>query len=157
MREGRRATGRRMVIGLGNESRGDDGVGPAVIRRLRRLAPAEVSLHAAPGDALELMDLWEGAEAVVLVDAVASGLPPGSVVRLAAGEVPARRGSAAVSTHGLRVGQVLRLADALGRLPPRLVLLGVEGARFHHGRGLSPPVAQAVERVARIALEELDA
>jgi hypothetical protein len=38
------APGRVVVIGVGNEFRRDDGIGPAVVARLRDRAPATVEL-----------------------------------------------------------------------------------------------------------------
>ncbi|MDX8034939.1 hydrogenase maturation protease [Lentzea sp. BCCO 10_0856] len=56
-----------VVIGVGNEFRRDDGVGPAVAR-----APAASGVRAeiSDGDPVRLMEAWEGAEVVVIVDAV---------------------------------------------------------------------------------------
>jgi len=47
------------------------------------------------------------------------------------------------------------LARALGRLPPRLIVYGVEGKAFEAGVGLSPEVKAAVQEVAERVLGEL--
>ncbi len=131
-----------LVIGVGNRLRGDDGAGPAVARALDG--------RECSGELFELLDAWEGAAAVVLVDAVRSGAPPGTLHRFDASETPLPVGfTAAPSTHALGLGEAIELARAIGRLPGRVVVHGVEGERFELGEGLSAATASALA-----ALEE---
>ena len=58
-----------LVIGYGNELRGDDGVGPRVARSVAALAPPGVQAVAAHQLTPEMADLVRGADAVVFVDA----------------------------------------------------------------------------------------
>ena len=58
------------------------------------------------------------------------------------------------STHAFGVGEVIELARALGRLPGRVIVYGVEGAEFAACDGLSPAVAAAVEPLAAELIEE---
>ena len=51
------------------------------------------------------------------------------------------------STHLIGLADALELARALGRLPPRVVVYGIEGHRFGVGDPVSPAVAAAVDRV----------
>lgn len=135
------------VVGVGNAWRQDDGAGLAVARRLRGELPPEVEVLEWEGEPVGLLDVFAEADAVVLVDAVSSGTPAGTVHRLdaGAGPLPARlfRGS----THALGLAEAVELARALGRLPRRLTVYGIEGERFEAGEGLSPPVARAVKSV----------
>jgi hydrogenase maturation protease len=95
------------------------------------------------------MDLWDGADLAIVVDAVkAVPAHPGRVHRLAVNQPPGER-SRAASSHGLDLGDAVELSRVLGRLPTRLVIYGIEVADVDHGLGLSPGVAQAAERVAR--------
>jgi hydrogenase maturation protease len=59
------------------------------------------------------------------------------------------------STHGLGVAEAVALGDALGRLPRRLIIIGIEGRRFEVGADLSPEVARAVDEAVRLGLEEV--
>jgi hydrogenase maturation protease len=130
------------VIGLGNAVRGDDAAGLIAARRLGGLEHE--------GDPLALLDLWEGAELVVVIDAVSSGADPGTLHRFdaVAGPLPARLRSS-TSTHAVGLGEAIELARALGRLPARLVVYGIEGERFATGTALTPAVTAAVEAVVR--------
>jgi hydrogenase maturation protease len=70
-----------LVVGIGNSDRGDDGVGPAVARRLRGRVPPGVSVLERGGDALALIEDWEGVPSVIVVDAVAPITEPGRIHR----------------------------------------------------------------------------
>ncbi|MCO5167665.1 MAG: hydrogenase maturation protease [Planctomycetes bacterium] len=141
------------VIGLGNRLRGDDGLGLEVAERLRGTAGVEVlARESAPPD---LFLAWGPEDDVVLVDAARSGSPPGTVLRFDAVAAALPCDLLRVSTHGDGAPAAVELARALERLPRRLVVLAVEGASFDLGAGLSAQVAQAVDAVARRALEEL--
>ncbi len=141
------------VIGVGNEFRHDDGVGQAVIARLRERAdtrplPTGTVLATCDGDPARLIGLWEGAALAVVVDAAhAHPARPGRVHRLALDEgLPDRPPT--TSSHGLGLGEAVELARILGRLPGRLVVYGVEGADSSLGIGLSTRVEATVEPLA---------
>lgn len=138
-------TRRRLrIIGLGNALRGDDAVGLVVARRVRELLPGADVLELS-GEPAELLDvLGDGVEHVVLVDAVTSGAPPGTVHRLDASEA-APVVDATTTTHGLGLAETIELGRALERLPPRLLILGVEGRSFEVGAPLSPDVVRAAD------------
>jgi hydrogenase maturation protease len=129
-----------MVIGVGSRWAGDDAAGLAVARRV---GGCELG-----GDPASLLDAWAGADHVVVVDAAASGAPPGTIRHFdaRAGRLPARL--MRCSTHALGVAEAIELARALGRLPARLEVYAIEGARFTAGAGLSPAVEQAVGKLA---------
>ena len=149
-----------LVIGLGQPDRGDDAVGPEVARHVATLAVPHVRVveHEDPTD---LLDAWEGHDTVVLVDAVSSGAVPGTLHVLDAGAAGVVVGGAAWratgrgGTHGWGIGEVVALARALGRLPQRLVILGVEAEQFDHGAPLSAPVRDAVPQAAAAVLSAL--
>jgi hydrogenase maturation protease len=144
-----------LVIGLGNPDRGDDAVGVNVARRVaaERLDVRVLELD----DPSEAIDAWSGADTVVVADAVSSGSAPGEirVVDAVARKLPS--GSwAAGGTHALGLAAAVELARALGRLPRRLVLVGVEANRFDHGMPMSDAVAEAVPAAANAVLAAID-
>ena len=108
------------------------------------------------GEPLDLLDDWEGADLAIVVDAVRSGAPPGTVTLNWLGEAldalsPAR--SRRPSTHGLGVADVYRLAVEMGVAPQRVALVGVEGQDFSHGEGLSAPVHAGVARATALVVD----
>lgn len=146
---------KRLVIGIGNPDRGDDAVGLRVVERLGTMSPADLELRVAGGDMLALFDCWSDAETVVLVDAMQSGAPPGTVRRLdvAKGEVESALGSF-VSTHAFSLADAIALARSLGRLPAQLVVYGIEAEHTRPGEPLSETVERAVPTAAEAILEE---
>jgi hydrogenase maturation protease len=138
----------KLAIGIGNAWRSDDAAGLAVAHALSGSPPPGVQVVAREGEPTELIDVWAGAEAVWLADAVSSGAPPGTVHRLDAGSEPLPAALFRVSSHLVGLAEAVELARALGKLPPRVVVFGIEGARFEAGESLSPEVAAAVEEVA---------
>ncbi|WP_052864277.1 hydrogenase maturation protease [Streptomyces niger] len=147
------------VIGVGNTFRHDDGIGPAVVQRLRERAlgrplPPSVRLADCEGDPGRLIALWDGMELAVVVDAAhAEPGHPGRVHRisLTASQLP----PPPTSSHGLGLGEALQLSDVLGRLPRRLLVFAVEGADRSIGTGLTPAVAKAVEPLANAVEAEI--
>jgi hydrogenase maturation protease len=141
-----------IVIGVGNAWRGDDAAGLAVARRLRERGPQGIEVRELEGDASTLVDAWAGAPHVVVVDAAASGAPPGTVRRFDAVSAPLPVHSVRSSTHAFGVPDAVELSRALGRLPGRLDVYAIEGETFLAGARLSPAVDRAVdELVAEIA------
>jgi hydrogenase maturation protease len=148
-------SGGTLVVGVGNEDRGDDGVGPLVARLLAcALAddpPAGLAVLPWTGDPLGLIDVWEGCDRLVLIDAVVSGGAPGACRRWGA-DAPFRT-DAGGSTHGFGLASTLALARALDRAPATVEVWGIEGSVFEAGAPLTPAVASAalalVERLGR--------
>jgi hydrogenase maturation protease len=147
-----------LVVGIGNDDRGDDAVGLAVARRLRAAGvPRHVTVAESSGEAAALVDAWGAAARVVLVDAVVSGASPGAIHRIDASAGPIPESVSTVSTHGFGVAGAIELARALGRLPESLVVYGIEGGRFDSGAPLTAGVARAARAVAAEIATRLDA
>lgn len=144
-----------LLIGIGNPWRGDDAAGVAVIRKLRERGAPGAMLAEHSGEGASLMELWAGAETVILVDAVRSGAEPGAIHRfeIPPDSIPAR--VFAASTHAFGPAQAIELARLLGRLPRRLIVYGIEGESFEAGTAPSPRVAMAVEGLAERLAREL--
>ena len=117
--------------------------------------PDDVELAEREGEPTALIDAWEGADSLWLVDAVSSGADAGTIHRLDASEreLPAELFRA--STHHVGLAEAVELARALERLPPTTVVYGIEGGSFELGAELTPAVAAAAERVAAAVREEV--
>ena len=144
-----------MVIGLGNDFRRDDGAGRIAARKIKEAAGEEVCVIEESGEGAALMEAWRDAEFVILIDAVHSGAAPGTIHRIDARVQPLPSNFFHYSTHAFSVAEAVELARALGQLPPRLVVYGIEGRDFSSGEALSTEVAAAVEEVARQVKGEL--
>jgi hydrogenase maturation protease len=143
-----------LVIGVGNPDRGDDAAGLAAARHVRAAAPAGVTVIELDGDQLALLDAWQGAADVYVVDATCSGAEPGTVRRFDASH-PLGKGFSRRGTHLLGLADVIELARALRRLPARLRGFGIEGAAYELGAPLSQEAELAARAVAEQILHEL--
>jgi hydrogenase maturation protease len=134
------------VVGIGNPFRGDDAAGPEAVRRLRSRAAAGVEVRECAADPASLLEAFAGAARVVVVDAMASGEPPGTVARFDAILRPLPAEGWRGGTHGLGVAEAVELGRVLGALPASLEVVGIEGACWDHGAPLSPEVDEALDR-----------
>jgi len=145
---------RVLVLGVGNAERGADAAGPLTAQRLFAARDPAVEVRTLAGEAAELIDAWTGRRAVVVIDAVVTGASPGTLHRWDAvhdaPDVPLRE----TSSHGFGLGQAIELARALGRLPPVLIVYGIEGARFDLGEPPGAAILAAVERAAAAVRRE---
>jgi hydrogenase maturation protease len=133
------------IIGCGNRHRQDDAAGVLVAERLRELGiPAEVQT----GGAFELVESWNGDIDVVLVDAVVTGAPVGTV-QMWEGCPPRVPSRPHFSSHGFGIAEAINLAEILGVLPRRLRVYGIEGSEFADGETVSPEVLGAIEQLAQ--------
>lgn len=145
-----------VVIGVGNPFRRDDGAGPEVARRVRAVTPPWVDVVEHDGEPAGLLDLWDGADLAVVVDAVRSDHSfPGQVHRVLVEATTMDGTPSGVSSHAGGPGEAVALARAMDRLPARLVLYGIEGAIFSAGLGLTPSVEASVTAVAEQIVDEV--
>ncbi|MCR6630640.1 MAG: hydrogenase maturation protease [Magnetospirillum sp.] len=142
-----------LVVGIGHPFRGDDAVGPQLADAVAALDLPGVTVLAHHGEGTDLMARWQGFDAVVVVDATCSGASPGSIRRweVEAETLPA--GLFPKSSHQFGLAEAVEMARLLGRLPPRLTVIGVEGGEFAAGAPLSPQVATALPQVVALVRE----
>lgn len=151
-----------VVACFGNVLRGDDGLGEAVARRLSELSlPDGVDvLEVGIGGIHLVQRLLDGVDALVVVDAVDLGRPPGTVVVvrpdvLDVASLPlVERRDQLADVHYATPERALMLARALGVLPDETWLVGCQVTDPDAvGQGLSPAVTRAVDAVVAEVLE----
>ena len=141
------------VVGVGSPL-GDDAVAWEIVRRLRERPglPPEIEFSLVEGGQ-RILDLLDGKGTLVLVDAVAAGVKPGTIQRF---DWPDQRVEALRpgSTHDLRPAEALRLASALGIAPPCVVVFGIGIESLDQQPALSRSIMAVVpELVRRLQLE----
>jgi len=144
-----------LIIGIGNLYRSDDAVGLCVAQHLKGQAFDCVNVIEESGDGATLMESWENANTVILVDAVYSGGNFGTIYRFDAHKqaIPSRFFH--YSTHAFGVAEAIELARALKQLPQNLIVYGIEGKCFKAGVGLSWEVEKAVEEVMKRVQQDI--
>ena len=140
--------GRVCLVGLGNEHRGDDGLGMRLARRWLEVgADGPAVLLAGMSPERHLAFLTDGGfDHVLFLDAVAFGGEPGSVVLLDARAMEARFPQ--VSTHRLSLGLLAGWIEQNGHTTVHL--LGVQPVSLKPGAALSIPVQAALELLVEV-------
>lgn len=134
-----------LVIGVGNEFRGDDAIGLLAVRDIDALHVPGVRVVESRGDGARLMRMWKGVSTALLIDAVHSGSPPGTLHRLDASHHPIPARFLCTSSHQFGVAEAVETSRALGELPPRVIVFGIE---VEHCVAGTPPALYAVVREA---------
>ncbi|WP_250279459.1 HyaD/HybD family hydrogenase maturation endopeptidase [Frankia sp. Cppng1_Ct_nod] len=146
-----------LVLGIGNELLGDDGVGVAAARRLAASPNPGVEVLDGGTLGLMLMPYIAGRQAVLVLDAVSSTQGrPGDVIVIGDGDV--RRGHGVRATaHDVGLVDALSAAELAGCAPPRVALVGIVPESIADRWGLSPLVEArlgAMVEAARVILTE---
>jgi hydrogenase maturation protease len=147
---------RTLVVGVGNDFRGDDGAGIAVARELRLSALNGVEIVELNGEVTGLLDRLDGFDRLILIDAIRSQSSPGTIHRIDASRNPVPDDRSQRSTHGISIGSVIEIARAQNMLPQHVLVFGIEGATFDHGAALTPKVEHSVKSLVKEITRMLD-
>jgi hydrogenase maturation protease len=135
-----------LIIGLGNPLLSDDGVGIAVARGVaERLQPRlKLTLTELHTGGIRLMEAMAGFKRVVVVDAMLSGAPPGTLQRFDPGHFVTTKNTC--SSHDTDFATAFELGRLAGvALPEQLSFWGIEAREFElFGERFSAEVGAAV-------------
>lgn len=147
---------RVVVIGVGNILLRDDGVGVHVVRELGdELTSGSISVYECGTLGLQILDYLDGADFVVIVDAVRSGKQPGVVSRFLIDQSKLEDPMELQSMHQVGVLDTLSLGRRIVRLPDQIVVVGVEPKDVSLGLDLSDEVKGSVQAAVRMVLDEI--
>ena len=147
-----------VVLGLGNPLMGDDGLGLAVLERLRSEwdVPPDVELVDGGTWGMNLLPLIEDAHELILIDAIRTGAVPGTLVTLERENLP-KYLAHKLSPHQIDLKEVLALAELRGTLSDTVVAIGAEPALIALSLTLSPPLETRVDAVVQLVVDRLAA
>ncbi|WP_322760392.1 HyaD/HybD family hydrogenase maturation endopeptidase [Frankia sp. Cr2] len=140
-----------LVLGIGNELLGDDGVGVVAARRLAAVPNPGVEVLDGGTLGLMLMPYLAGRRAVLVLDAVSSAQGrPGDVIVIGDGDV--RRGHGVRATaHDVGLVDALSAAELAGCAPQHVALVGIVPESIADRWGLSPLVDSRVTAMVAAA------
>lgn len=143
---------RALILCCGHMDRGDDAIGPLCAAALEDL---KIPTRTLQGASSELLDAFQQAEHIIVVDAIVSGqVFPGTLHRGELSDPPFAPETARCSVNGLGLQQAVRLARVLHCLPQSLTLMGLEATQFGWASTLSAPIAAAMPQlVAAVAAQ----
>jgi hydrogenase maturation protease len=141
---------RATVLVCGDRHRQDDAAALVAADRLSETLPADVVVKRVGQLGADDLVTATSAGRCLVIDAVC-GIGPGALVSMPLSEL-AVGGPASASSHALPIPTAIALAEALGADMARGTFVGIGGAMFGLGEGLSPHVAAALDEfVAEIA------
>ena len=149
------------VIGIGQSLRGDDAIGLKAVHQWMDRFPetasrSEIQVDTSELPGLTLLDMLEGAQAAVLVDAIECVTIPGTIHSLNPEQLSSFT-TDAKSAHGWGVAETLRLDKMLNpsRKKIPIQLIGIEVGQVGMGSGLSKSVEQALPLVCEAIQKEV--
>ena len=136
----------------------DDGVGVRVVNRLAAdyRFPPGVAVVDGGTLGLDLLPLLDGVDRLLIVDAVETGGPPGTLMRLEGEEIPMAFRTK-LSPHQMGLQDLLAVAELQGSRPREMVLWGVQPESIELGMELTPAVAARFDQLVEKVLAELAA
>ena len=136
----------KVLMGVGNELRGDDGVGIYVARNLRCPEWKVIVAGQVPEDFTAEIKRMKP-EVLILVDAALMGLTPGEIRRVPVDKIP----KVAFSTHGMPLSFLM---EYLSDYVDKIVLIGIEPSNMEFGSKISEKVKNAAERVIELICKD---
>lgn len=147
---------RIVILGVGNILLSDEGVGVRTVEFLKReyQLPPEVEVIDGGTSAMEMLDDLAYADHLIIVDAVRSGKPPGTLVRIAGEDVPVFF-KTKLSPHQIGLSDVLATLVVTGEAPGGVTVIGVEPYSLATCMALTPQIEALLPRVAEQVVTEL--
>ena len=147
-----------LVLGIGNLIMTDDGVGVRVVHLLQERYRFPETVRVLDGGTLglDLLHYLEGVKRLLVVDAVETSGPPGTLVRLTGDEINIAFRTK-LSPHQMGLQDLLLVAELQGFNPEEMILLGVQPGEIEMGTELTAVVEGQVEPLVAQVLKELEA
>jgi len=148
--------GSTLIIGLGNPLRGDDGVGVRVVQTLATYdLPPNIRVIDGGTQGLGLVNLMEGQQRVIIVDAADIGTSPGQFVRFTLSDARLLGDEKSLSIHAAGLREALLLAQALDMLPPEVIIYGVQPLTLAWDSTLSSSIEAGLPGLVSAILAEV--
>jgi hydrogenase maturation protease len=146
-----------LVLGMGNLLLEDEGLGVRALEVLQQRyeIPPGVELLDGGTTGMGLLDDISGREHLIVLDAVQTGDPPGTLVRLAGDDVPVYF-SMRISPHQLGLSDVLATLELSGEKPAEVVVLGLVPQSLEMDLELSELIAEKLGALVESATAELE-
>lgn len=143
-----------VVIGCGNILRGDDAVGPILIRHLWQQGdiPDEVTLVDGGTSGMDVAFKMRAARHVILIDAAATGATPGTQYEIPGSEIEELPELQALHSHSFRWDHALAFAHWLlgPEYPRRVTVFLIEVESCDPGADLTPKVEAAMHEIGTL-------
>ena len=149
---------RVVIVGCGNLLRGDDGVGPVLIRELfEHDLGFDVTLVDGGTAGMDVAFKMRGAQEAILIDASSTGSVPGTLFRIPGEEVENLPPLSGIHSHAFRWDHSLALAHWLlgSEFPKKVTVFLIEAENLEVGEPLSKAVVEAKDRLRELIVSEV--
>mgnify|MGYP005831077657 CR=1 FL=1 len=137
-----------LILGVGNDIRQDDGVGPKIIRDLQGKVSGKVKLV----DAGTVPESFTGViksfkpTHILIIDAAGMGTPPGYMKFIEKDQIL----GVSFSTHQMPLSLLIEYLES--EMDSKIYLLGIQPASNEFGGNLTSEVKKAKERIVNLIL-----
>lgn len=143
----------KFVLGIGNVLLRDEGVGCHVVHAMEGISLPDVEIIDG-GTCPDVLQLFEGADKLVIVDAVKGGGTPGQIYRFHLEDITLEQ-KPFLSLHDMDLADSLMLMQ-LGHNIGEAVIIGAEPKEINWGLELSPELQEKVPQIIDAILSELN-
>ncbi|MBI5253450.1 MAG: hydrogenase maturation protease [Euryarchaeota archaeon] len=141
------------IIGVGNSIMRDDGVGIHTVQELQKIKlPGNVEVQDADTNAFAVLECMDGKDKAIIIDAYRGGREPGTIYKF---KFTPDSSNIKLSLHDIDFTDALKSGRHAYRLPPDIVIIGVEPEVIEFGLELSPRVQKAIPNVIEEVLKEV--
>ncbi len=145
-----------LVIGMGNVLMQDEGVGVRAVEELenRYWIPKSVTVVDGGTTGMELFEPIRNCDYLIVADAINSGAPYGSLVRIANGEIPAFF-QTKISNHQLGLSDLLALLKLKDEVPEHVAIIGMVPHSLENRLGLTAEAEAGLDKMIKMLVQEL--
>ncbi len=147
---------RTLIIGMGNVLMQDEGIGVRAVEELecRYIIPRSVTVIDGGTTGMELFEPIRNCDQLLVADAVNTGQPYGSLVRIANEDIPAFF-QTKLSNHQLGLSDLLALLTLKGEVPDHVAIIGMEPHSLENKLGLTPEAEAGLSNMIKMLVKEL--
>jgi hydrogenase maturation protease len=142
------------VIGLGNVLRGDDGIGPFIVNKLKDLnVQIPVQLVELDTDPFSILEHLIGPEPVLIIDCAKMGKKPGEIIKFDIKESNLQFADKFISLHSISFSEIYQIARNIGSVT-KCNIIGVEPKSVNYNTGLSKEIENSVTKILEMVIKE---
>jgi hydrogenase maturation protease len=143
----------KFVLGIGNVLLRDEGIGCHAVRALEGIPPPDVKLIDG-GTCPDVLHFLDGADKLIIVDAVKGGGTPGQIYRFHLEDITLEQ-KPFLSLHDVGLVDSLMLMQLWHNIG-EAVVIGVEPGEINWGLELSPELREKMPQIIDAILAELN-
>ncbi|MDI6891820.1 MAG: HyaD/HybD family hydrogenase maturation endopeptidase [Actinomycetota bacterium] len=144
-----------VVLGAGNILLRDEGIGVHVIREMEKMdLPPNVELLDGGTLGIDILNLIEGADKLIIVDAVKTEAETGAIFRFRPEDIKTVSKGYKTSLHQIDLFEALKIAKLMDQYPESIVI-GVQPGKIEWGLELFPELRERIPAIIDVVLEEI--